>query len=94
MNYFHMIAEQNIARLRKQQEENERNLEAYKRRVEWLEMTDPQKWSESDFDVRFRNGKTESYNKHTGKVLYTYPNCEQFTVTEAWRDIRDEFRGN
>ena len=88
MDYFHRIAEQNIKRLREQQEINQKSFDEYKRRVELL------KYDENDFGVRFRNGKTESYNKHTGKVLYTYPNCEQFTVTEAWEDIRDTFRGN
>ena len=88
MDYFHRIAEQNIKRLREQQEINQKSFDEYKRRVELL------KYDENDFDVRFNNGKTESYNKHTGKVLYTYPNCEQFTVTEAWQDIRDTFRGN
>lgn len=94
MNYFEKIAQENIERLRAQQEKNKKELEEYKRRIEWMEMTDPQKWNENDFSVRTRNGKTESYNKVTGKVLYTYPNCEQFTLTEAWQDIRDEFRGN
>lgn len=83
-----------IRRAQKSCEERDRKQQQEERKKEWEEMTDKRKWNENDFSVRFNRGKTESYNIHTGKVLFTYPNCEQFTVTEAWQDIRDEFRGN
>jgi hypothetical protein len=47
-------------------------------------------WSVDDFDVRHNGETIESFNKHTGRVLYTYP-AEAFAEREAWNDIHEEF---
>lgn len=49
-------------------------------------------WTINDFDVRTMGGVVQSYNKHTGRVLYTYP-AEAFAETEAWNDVREEYGG-
>ena len=92
MNYFQMIAEQNIERIRREKEAEQKSREANDKRIHDILLH--RDWTEDDFSVRKNRGNVESFNIHTGEILYTYPNCEEFTVTEAWRDIRDEFRGN
>ena len=92
MDYLEMICQNNIERLREQKLRQEKAREADARRLQFIKAICG--YSEEDFDVRIRRGATESYNRHTGEVLYTYPNCEEFTVQEAWNDIREEFGGS
>lgn len=93
MNYFQRIAEENIRRLHELEEAKRKAAEDNDRGIRHLLLTDKRKWSEDDYSVRKNRGFVESYNIHTGEILYRYPNCEEFTVIEAWKDIRDEFRG-
>lgn len=87
-NYLESICEANLQRLRREAEAKEKSRKENEERIKHI------LWTASDFSVRKNRGKTESYNIHTGEVLYTYPNCEAFTEQEAWQDIRDEFGGN
>lgn len=93
MDYFERIAEENIKKLRELEAAKRKAAEENERRIRYLNLVNKDRWSEDDYSVRKNSGFVESFNIHTGEVLYRYPNCEEFTVKEAWDDIRDEFRG-
>ena len=92
MDYLEYICELNIERLREQKLRQEKAKADDQRRLQYLKVKNG--YSEDDFDVRKNRGVVESFNRITGEVLYTYPNCEEFTVQEAWNDIRTEFGGS
>ena len=92
MDYLEMICQQNIERLREQKATQEKAKATDERRIQFVKAING--YSEDDFDVRKNRGVVESFNRHTGEVLYTYPNCEEFTIQEAWDDIRAEFGGS
>ena len=91
MDYLEQICRQNIERLREQKLRQEKAKAADERRIQFIKAIAG--YSADDFGVRKNRGVVESFNRLTGEILYTYPNCEEFTIQEAWQDIRDEFGG-
>lgn len=92
MGYILEIANANIERLKREAEAEKRTEEAQKKYLKeqhWIYLTDPNRWSESDYDTRHKGDHVELYHIPSGEGV-----LEAFSEQEAWRDLREELYGS
>lgn len=90
--YIWEIANENIARLRKQkaaEEKYRKEKELFLKQIHFESLVDLNRWSESDYDVRNKGDHVELFHKKTGESI-----LEAFSEQEAWRDLREELYGS
>ena len=89
--YIFMIRDQAIDRLRKREadeREYRKQKELFLKKIHFTDLTDPSKWTESDYDTRKKGDHVELYHVKTGEGI-----LEAFSEKEAWDDLREELYG-
>ena len=90
--YIWEIANENITRLRRQkaaEEKYRKEKELFLKQIHFADLTDSERWTESDYDVRKKGDHVELFHKKTGESI-----LEAFSEQEAWRDLREELYGS
>lgn len=90
--YIWEITNENIMRLRKQkaaEEKYRKEKELFLKQIHFADLTNPRKWTESDYDTRKKGDHVELYHVKTGESI-----LEAFSEQEAWRDLREELYGS
>ena len=89
--YIWEIANENIARLRRQkaaEEKYRKEKELFLKQIHFADLTNSERWTEADFGTRRKGDHVELYHVKTGEGI-----LEAFSEKEAWDDLREELYG-